>query len=93
MAPRELHDAVRRTSWVTPALADAIVRWIYEGPAINRVFYEDYVRLFAGSPFRVRHLVPVREHVPADVHARLAQACPGYSDFSVRMVEVVLEKA
>ena len=59
---------------------------------MNRVFYEDYVKLFKASPFAVRHLAPVREHVPARVQARLEASCPGYTDFSVRMVEVVLQK-
>lgn len=93
MSPQELRAAVLHTAWVFPKLADAIVEWIYEGPALNRVFYEDYVKLFHASPFTVRHLVPVREHVPKDVEQRLTRACPAYRDFSVRMVEVVLEKA
>ena len=92
MRPSQLRAAVLRTPWVFPALADAIVEWIYEGQALNRLFYEDYIRLFDASPFRVRHLQPVREHVPAALQAQLKTACPRYSHFDVRMVEVVLEK-
>lgn len=93
MSPTELRAAVLRTDWVFPKLADAIVDWIYESPGVNRMFYEDYVRLFRESPFRVRHLAPVREHVPGAIQEQLRKAWPGYSDFTVRMVEVVLEKA
>jgi SAM-dependent methyltransferase len=93
MSPEELRAAVLRTNWVFPRLADAIVDWIYAGPGVNRVFYEDYVRLFKASPLAVRHLAPVREHVPAKIQARLQELCPGYTDFSVRMVEVVLQKS
>ena len=93
MPPEELRAAVLRTSWVFPKLADAIVEWIYEGDGVNRVFYEDYVKLFERSPFEVRQLTPVREHVPARLQTELETRCPGYSDFTVRMVEVVLAKA
>ena len=93
MTPDELRAAVLRTPWVFPTLADAIVDWIYEGPGVNRVFYEDYVEAFRRSPFAIRHLVPVREHVSKGHQEQLERACPGHRDFSVRMVEVVLEKA
>ena len=92
MRPGELRAALRRKDWVFPKLADAIVHWIYEGEGVNRVFYEDYVALFDRSPFKVRHLVPAEEHVPKDVQKRLESACPGHSQFSARMVEVVLQK-
>jgi SAM-dependent methyltransferase len=89
----QLRAAVLEKSWVFPKLADAIVEWIYDGDGVNRVFYEEYVRLFNASPLTMRHLAPVREHVPAAIQTRLEVACPGYKDFSVRMVEVVLQKA
>jgi SAM-dependent methyltransferase len=92
MSPEQTRDAVLRTRWVFPALADAIVDWIYRGPGVNRVFYEDYVRLFERSPLTVHHLAPVREHVPHALQERLEHSCPGYRDFSVRMVEVVMVK-
>ena len=92
MPPDALRAAVLEKAWVFPKLADEIVRWIYEGDGVNRIFYEDYAKLFEASPFTVRQLVPVREHVPRDVQRKLEQACPGHKDFGVRMVEVVLEK-
>lgn len=92
MTPAELRAAVLRKHWVFPKLADAISDWIYEGQGVNRIFYEDYVRLFKSSLFKVRHLTPVREHVPRKVQQRLENSCPGYTEFSVRMVEVVLQK-
>ena len=88
----ELRAAVLRKPWVFPKLAGAIVHWIYDGPGVNRIFYEEYVRLFHDSPFEVRSLVPVREHVPATIQGQLESRCPGYKDFSVRMVEVLLKK-
>jgi SAM-dependent methyltransferase len=92
MPPEALRAAVLGKAWVFPKLADAIVSWIYEGDGVNRLFYEDYAGLFGSSPFKVRELVPVREHVPRDIQRQLEQSCPGHKDFSVRMVEVVLEK-
>jgi hypothetical protein len=92
MRPNELRAALRQRDWVFPRLADAIVQWIYEGEGVNRVFYEDYVKLFDRSPFTVRHLVPAQEHVPKAVQKQLESACPGYTQFSARMVEVVLHK-
>jgi SAM-dependent methyltransferase len=93
LPPDALRAAVLENPWVFPKLAEAIVRWIYEGDGVNRIFYEDYARLFEASPFKVRALVPVREHVPRDIQRKLEQSCPGHKDFGVRMVEVVLEKA
>lgn len=92
LSPEETRAAVLQTPWVFPELADAIVNWIYRGAGVNRLFYEDYVRLFEQSPFRVAHLAPVHEHVPAATQQSLERACPGYREFGVRMVEVVLEK-
>lgn len=92
MAPDELRAAVLKSHWVFPRLADAIVEWIYRGAGVNRVFFEDYVRMIEQSPFTVRQLTPVREHVPHRTQQALEKACPGYTDFSVRMIEVVLEK-
>ena len=92
MSRGELRAEVLRRPWVFPKLADAIVSWIYDEDGVNRLFYEDYVRLFEASPFTVAHLAPVREHVPRELQRRLERACPGYTDFSVRMAEVVLRK-
>jgi SAM-dependent methyltransferase len=92
MTREELRAAVLEKPWVFPRLADAIIEWIYDGPGVNRVFYEDYVKSFESSPFAVRHLAPVREHVPPRIQTKLKTACPKYDDFGVRMIEVVLEK-
>jgi SAM-dependent methyltransferase len=91
--PETLRAAVLEKAWVFPKLADAIVRWIYESDGVNRIFYEDYAKLFEASPFKVKLLIPVREHVPRSIQTKLEQACPGHKDFGVRMVEVVLEKS
>jgi SAM-dependent methyltransferase len=88
----QVREAVLQKDWVFPKLADAIVHYIYDGDAVNRIFYEDYVKYFHESPFMLRHLAPVREHVSANVQRKLEERCPGYRDFSVRMVEIVLQK-
>jgi SAM-dependent methyltransferase len=93
MSPQQLRAAVMEKEWVFPRLADEIVRWIYVGDGINRLFYEDYVKFFQTSPFKIRHLAPVHEHVPPNVQAALEAKCPGYKEFGVRMAEVVLEKS
>lgn len=92
MDPEELRAAVLARAWVFPRLADAIVDWIYFGDGINRLFYEDYVRCFAESRFELLHLSPVREHVSRRRQRALERACPGYTEFGVRMVEAVLRK-
>jgi SAM-dependent methyltransferase len=93
LSPEELRTAVLQKDWVFPTLADAIVDWIHGSGDLNRLFYEEYIGVFEASPFTIRHLAPVREHVPRSTQKRLEAACPGFRDFGVRMVEVVLEKA
>jgi hypothetical protein len=92
LSREEMREAVLTHKWVFPRLADAIVDYIYDSPAINRTFYDEYVKYFETSPFRIRQLVPVREHVPARVLAELRSRCRGHDEFGIRMVEVVLEK-
>jgi SAM-dependent methyltransferase len=93
MTREEMRSAVQQETWVTPALAEAIVYQIYDGTLINRLFYEDYIKLFYTSPLTVRKLEPVRDHVSRRLQERLKTYCQGYTDFSVRMVEVVLQKS
>ena len=93
MSAQELESAVLQARWVSPALAKAIVQWIFEEDGVNRFFYEDYVKSFEASPFQIRHFASVREHVSRRTQKRLELAWPGHRDFSVRMVEVVLQKA
>jgi SAM-dependent methyltransferase len=90
--PEEMRTAVLQKSWVSPKLAEAIVHWIYKGKGVNRLFYEDYVRLLEASPFHLRHFVTVREHIPSRVQEQLEKRWLGHKEFGVRMVEVVLEK-
>lgn len=92
MTPEELRPRLFEAAWMFPRMADAIIEWIYRGDGINRLFYEDYVRAFAEAPFDVVHLEPVRERVPTDVMTRLRERWPGYSEFDVRMAEVVLRR-
>jgi SAM-dependent methyltransferase len=91
MEPERLRMEVLRKDWVFPKLADAIVHYIYRGDAINRLFFEDYVKCFQESAFIIHELTPVREHVARALQLQL-QVATGRSDFSVRMVEVLLQK-
>lgn len=73
-------------------LAEAIVEWIYHGKGINRLFFEDYLRIFETSPFKLESLVAVTEQVGDDELARLRGRHPEYRRFDTRMVEAVLHK-
>jgi SAM-dependent methyltransferase len=92
MTPEQLRPRLFEKSWMFDRLADAVIEWIYRGAGINRLFYEDYERLFRESPFEVVHLEPVREHVGSSERRELQRRHPLYRDFDVRMVEVALRK-
>lgn len=77
---------------VPEALGEAIVDWVYASPDINRLFFEDYLRLIEASPFERVHMDVDREHVPGRILAVLRSRYPGYEMFDVRNVEVVLKK-
>ena len=80
-------------SRVSPHLGEAIVEWVYESSDINRLFYEDYVRIINQSPFEIIHLSPEREHISGDLKSVLEKRyAPQYKTFDVRNAEVVLRK-
>jgi SAM-dependent methyltransferase len=87
----EMRDSLARVR--TAALADAAVEWIYDGRAINRLFFDDYVESFSSSPLDVIRLTTEREHVPARLLDALRRGYSDRSTFDVRNAVVVLERA
>jgi SAM-dependent methyltransferase len=56
-------------SWLAsrygPEFAESAVHWIYESPRLNRLFFEDYVEIFASSGLTELGLQPNGARVPA----------------------------
>ena len=77
---------------VPPRLGDGILGWVYDSDDINRLFFEDYVRLVEQSPFEMVEISTDREHIDADILAALRKRHPGYQVFDVRNIELVLRK-
>ena len=78
---------------VPARLSEEILKWVYESNDSNRLFYEDYVRMFEQSPFEIVHLSPEREHIPEKTKSALDQRHgPTYRTFDVRNAEVLLRK-
>ncbi|MCX7164832.1 MAG: class I SAM-dependent methyltransferase [Rhodocyclales bacterium] len=87
-------DEMRTTiaNRVPPRLEEGILGWVYDSDAINRLFFEDYLRLVEESPFEMIQMSTDREHVAADMLATLRMRHPSYQVFDVRNVELVLRK-
>jgi SAM-dependent methyltransferase len=77
---------------VSRPLLDAIIAWIYEQDGINRLFYEDYIRVFEHSGFQSVKLNKVLERIDPAVEKKLKQIYAPYQEFRCRMIEVVLRK-
>ena len=66
--------------------------WIYESTAINRLFYEDYLRAFDASPFEMVYIDSDVEHVDRQLQLALERRYPGYARFDIRNARVLLKK-
>jgi hypothetical protein len=77
---------------VSAKLLEAIIEWIYVKEDINRLFYEDYVRILHASPFEVLSLRPVRERVSHRIQTELERMYTGRREFGCRIIEVALQK-
>ncbi|MEP3855630.1 MAG: class I SAM-dependent methyltransferase [Porticoccus sp.] len=77
---------------VSKQLSEQILDWIYEREDINRLFYEDYLRIIEQSPFEVAYRSVDRQYIPEETLAVLRVRHPNYHDFAVRNVELVLRK-
>jgi len=89
-SPDEMRASL--TGRVSDSMCEAIVEWVYTGNDINRLFFEDYIRLIEASPFELVHMDVDREYVPEQVLSDLRVRYPGYVQFDVRNVELVLKK-
>jgi len=76
----------------SPELADVIIEWIYDGEGINRLFFEDYMKIFATAPIKLETLAAVREHIDEEILLRLMNSHPGYRRFDCRMIEAIFIK-
>jgi len=86
----EMHDLLRDK--VSDGLLNAILKWIYDQSFINRMFYEDYIRILEESPFDIVHLSVDEEHLDQKTKDALCNKYPGYSRFEVRNAEILLRK-
>ncbi len=77
---------------VSDALLREILVWIYDSTDINRLFYEDYVRMLRESDFSIEHFSDDEEYVDAKIIKELCSRYPGFNKFSVRNMEVLLKK-
>jgi SAM-dependent methyltransferase len=59
----------------------SVFHWFYESPIINRLFYDEYARIFA-SNFQIDKMELMYNHLPADHLNRLRSKFPGLIDFS-----------
>lgn len=78
---------------VSDSLASEIVNWIYDTSYINRLFFEDYIRLIENSNFEVIKMEFDREYIPKDMINKLQSTFPNYKSFDVRNIQLVLRKS
>lgn len=77
---------------VSEALLNAIIAWIYEQDGINRLFYEDYIRIFEQSDFQIESIKKVLEYIDSTLENSLQEIYAPYQEFRCRMLEVILSK-
>lgn len=77
---------------VSKELCEAILNWVYEEQDINRLFFEDYLRMIEQSPFEVIMMDTDREYISDDILSVLRDRHQEYQVFDVRNVEIVLRK-
>jgi SAM-dependent methyltransferase len=82
----------RLSGKVSSALLEAILEWIFDGDGVNRLFFEDYLRVFRASSFELVALTPVLEHVDRHRLEALRSRYPTHDEFRCRMIEVILRK-
>lgn len=73
--------------------ADNIIHEVYNTPAINRLFIEDYVNYFQASSFNILECSGVAKKTPDEsIQKRLFQLYPNYKIFEFECLRVILEK-
>jgi SAM-dependent methyltransferase len=78
--PEEIREWYRQRNYEA-AVGDSVLHWFYETPIINRVFYEDYLRLMARY-FQIVACETMYNDLPGAHRALLRDRFPGYLDFS-----------
>ncbi len=84
--------ARRLEGQVSGDLLEAVLAWIYDQPFINRLLFEDYIRVIEASPFVIERLVLDEERLSSRLASRLRTKYPTHSRFDVRNVELILRK-
>ena len=77
---------------VSPALADAVVAWVYGSSHLNRRFYGGYVEAFRASPFELASLRPEIDPVAPALGRVLRFRWPSEKRFEVTNGEVILRR-
>ncbi len=78
---------------VSSPLRDEILEWVYAGVDINRLFFEDFLKMIKSSPFEIISMEKDEESVPEKALINLREKYQGYNIFNVRNVELVLKKS
>jgi len=65
-----------------PDARGAAIHWFYETPIINRVFYDDYMKIFEQDRFQIDRMEIMYNELPRTHVQRLRSAFPGRKDFS-----------
>jgi len=75
------------------AQLDCLCQWSYHTNELNRLFYEDYEKIMAESPFKTYKikLVDVSPPLP-EIYEQLCLKYPGYKRFDVGGIEISAEK-
>jgi len=60
----------------------SVLHWFYETPIINRVFYDDYMKIFEQDRFQIDRMEIMYNELPSAHVQRLRNAFPGKKDFS-----------
>lgn len=71
-------------------VASAALHWFYETPIINRVFFDDYNRIFQSSNLQIDELELMHNELPIDHLQLLRRRYPGRWDFSTYGAKVKL---
>jgi SAM-dependent methyltransferase len=77
---------------IRPALARAIVAWVYDGAGINRMCFHEYLEAFRASPFALRSLRTEEDAVAPGTRRLLRYRVPAEERFEVTNVEAVLAR-
>lgn len=92
MTPDEM-SAFLETSPCCDELIAPIIEWLYHGDEINRVHYEEYLKIIEDSPFEVQSLMPFSGAAPDPESSIALRAKFGKNrNFTTGSVTVVLRK-